>query len=48
MKKKDLIKVRRELHRQHLNWLPNWQLQNKEALKYFKRLPEDGGTGKIR
>ncbi len=27
MKKKDLIYVRSELHRQHLNWLPNWQLK---------------------
>ncbi len=36
MKKKDLIYVRSELHRQHLNLLPTWQLQNKEALKYLK------------
>jgi hypothetical protein len=32
MKKKDLIHVRSEFHCQHLNWLPNWQLENKEVL----------------
>jgi hypothetical protein len=29
---KDLIQVRSEFYYGHLNWLPNWQLKNKEAL----------------
>jgi hypothetical protein len=32
-------------HCAHLNWFPNWQLKNKEALEYFTELSEDGGGG---
>jgi hypothetical protein len=34
-------------HCAHLNWLPNWQLKNKEALLFFTGLPEDGGREKF-
>jgi hypothetical protein len=34
-------------HCAHLNWLPNWQLNSKEALLYFTGLSEDVGRAKF-
>jgi hypothetical protein len=45
MKEKDLIQVRIEYSPQPSKLLHNFQLKNKEALKYFKELSEDGGEG---
>ncbi len=38
---------RNEFHLRRLNWLPTWQLKNKEALLNFKGLSEDGGRAKF-
>ncbi len=43
MNKKVLIQVRCEFSLPHLNWLPNWQVKNKEALSYLKGSPRMGG-----
>ncbi len=43
MKKKDSIQVRNEYSRQLSILFYNWQLKNKEALKYFEGLWGDGG-----
>jgi hypothetical protein len=42
MKKKHLIPVRNEYSPQLSKLLYNCKLKNKEALKYFEGLPEDG------
>jgi hypothetical protein len=42
-----LIQVCSEFSPPNLNWLPCWQLINKEALLYFKGLSEDGGWAKF-
>jgi hypothetical protein len=41
--KKDLIQVRNEYSPQLSKLLYNWQVKNKEALKYFEGLSEDWG-----
>jgi hypothetical protein len=41
--KKNLIQVRNEYSPQLSKLLYNWQVKNKEALKYFEGLSEDWG-----
>jgi hypothetical protein len=42
IEKKHLIQVRNEYSLQLSKLLHNWRLKNKEALKYFEGLSEDG------
>ncbi len=40
-----LVQAAMNFYLQHLNWFSNWKIKNKEALKNYKGLSEDGGGG---